>query len=98
MYLANTSGTIGYCAVQRSKGRIICIDNELNEGMVVNRSYVLAHSANLNLRKPFWPQASDLFASQFGDTTQTDSQQNSQFLMMSLMELGMHDFVMVHRL
>lgn len=49
--LANNSGTIGYAALQHSKGRIIVIDNELNDGMIINRKYVLAHTQNIVLRR-----------------------------------------------
>jgi len=52
MFLSNTSGTPGYCAVQGSKGRIIIIDNEITEGIIINRKYVIAHSTNIVLRKP----------------------------------------------
>ena len=50
--LANISGTVGYCALQLQKGRIIIIDNELNESMIINRKYVLAHTTNIMLKKP----------------------------------------------
>ena len=51
-YLLNESGAPGYCALQGSKGRIIVVDNQISEGMVLNRKYVIAHSSNLLLRKP----------------------------------------------
>lgn len=51
--LVNNSGTVGYCAAQLSKGRIIVVDNELNDGMLINRKYVLAHSHNVVLKRPF---------------------------------------------
>ena len=51
-YLSNNSGTVGYCAMQASKGRIIVIDNQLYEGMIINRKYVIGHSTNLVLRRP----------------------------------------------
>ena len=36
-----------------SKGRIIVIDNEIEFGFIVNRRYVMAHTNNVVLRKPF---------------------------------------------
>ena len=56
MYLRNESGAVGYCALQISRGRIIVIDNELQDGMIVNRKYVMAHSPNVVLRRPFGNQ------------------------------------------
>ena len=53
MFLTNKSGTVGYCALQMSKGRIIVIDNEIEFGFIVNRRYVMAHTNNVVLRKPF---------------------------------------------
>jgi len=50
--LVNNSGTIGYLALQGNKGRIIVIDNELNDGMIINKKYVIGHSSNILLRKP----------------------------------------------
>ena len=75
--LANVSGTPGYAALQLSKGRIIIIDNELNEGMIINRKYVLAHTSNIVLKKPKFSHAvglagienllgQDLFGAQAG--------------------------------
>lgn len=51
MYLTNNSGSIGYLAVQGSKGRIIVVDNELTESMIINRKYAIAHTSNINLRR-----------------------------------------------
>ena len=53
MYLSNDSGSLGYCAVQMAKGRIIVIDNELFDGMIINRRYVLAHTSNIALKRPY---------------------------------------------
>jgi hypothetical protein len=53
MYLRNESGAVGYCALQISRGRIIVIDNELQDGMIVNKKYVMAHSPNVVMRRPF---------------------------------------------
>ena len=53
MFLTNKSGTVGYCALQMSKGRIIVIDNEIEFGFIVNRRYVMAHTNNVVLCKPF---------------------------------------------
>ena len=53
MYLTNNSETIGYSALQLCNGRIIVIDNELNDGMIINKKYVIAHTSNLALKKPF---------------------------------------------
>ena len=36
-----------------AKGRIIVIDNELFDGMIINRRYVLAHTSNIALKRPF---------------------------------------------
>jgi hypothetical protein len=36
-----------------SKGRIIVIDNEIEFGFIVNRRYVMAHTNNVILCKPF---------------------------------------------
>ena len=58
-YLVNNSGTVGYCAAQLSKGRIIVIDNELFDGMLVDRKYVLAHTPNVVLKRPFSNPAYD---------------------------------------
>lgn len=49
--LENISGTIGFCGLQLSKGRIIIIDNEINDYMIVNRKYVIAHTSNIALKK-----------------------------------------------
>lgn len=52
-YLVNRSGTVAYCAVQGNKGRVIVIDNELQEGMIINRKMAIAHTPNIKLRRPF---------------------------------------------
>jgi hypothetical protein len=50
--LENISGTVGFCGLQLSKGRIIILDNEINEYMIINRKYVIAHTNNIVLKKP----------------------------------------------
>lgn len=52
MLLANESGGVGYCALQLQRGRIIILDNELCEGLIVNKSYVVAHTNNIVMRRP----------------------------------------------
>ena len=47
--LINESGGIGYVGLQVMKGRVIVIDNEVAEKMVVKEKYVLAKSHNVEL-------------------------------------------------
>ena len=47
--LKNDSGTAGYVGLQLMKGRIIVIDNEVSEKMIVKEKYVLAHTPNTEL-------------------------------------------------
>ena len=83
-YLVNNSGNVGYLAVQGNKGRIICVDNELCQGMMINRKLVLAHSSNIMLRKTNWIQP-NMEGAQAGnrdgdaaETAQNTGQANSQ--------------------
>ncbi|CDW72115.1 UNKNOWN [Stylonychia lemnae] len=47
--IKNDSGSIGYVGLQVMKGRVIIIDNEVTEKMVVKEKYVLAHTYNIEL-------------------------------------------------
>ena len=60
MFLSNDSGTVGYCALQLQRGRIIVIDNELNESMIVNKKYVIAHTPNVSLKRQLGGNARNL--------------------------------------
>ena len=58
--LANRSGTLGFCGLQLSKGRIVIIDNEISEYMIVNRKYVIAHTNNIVLKKPSYKNNAEI--------------------------------------
>jgi hypothetical protein len=47
--LQNESGGIGYVGLQVMKGRVIIIDNEVIEKMIVKEKYVLARTHNVEL-------------------------------------------------
>eukprot|EP00347_Sterkiella_histriomuscorum_P014239 403361641 len=47
--LKNVSGSIGYVGMQVMKGRVIIIDNEVTEKMIVKEKYVLARTHNVEL-------------------------------------------------
>lgn len=47
--LRNESGGVGYVGLQVMKGRVIVIDNEVTEKMVVKEKYVLARTTNVDL-------------------------------------------------
>jgi hypothetical protein len=47
--LRNESGGVGYVGLQVMKGRVIIIDNEVTEKMIVKEKYVLARTPNVDL-------------------------------------------------
>jgi hypothetical protein len=47
--LSNESASIGYAGLQMMKGRVIIIDNEITEKMIVKEKYVLARTQNVQL-------------------------------------------------
>ena len=47
--IRNDSASIGYAGLQVMKGRVIIIDNEISEKMIVKEKYVLARTNNLEL-------------------------------------------------
>lgn len=49
MDLKNESGAVGYVGLQLMKGRVIVIDNEITDKMVVKEKYVLAKTNNVDL-------------------------------------------------
>lgn len=51
--IKNESGAIAYANMQRMKGRIVIIDNEITPKMIVREKYVLARTANVELI-PSW--------------------------------------------
>ena len=46
--------------MQLSKGRIVIIDNEISEYMIVNRKYVIAHTNNIVLKKPSYKNNAEI--------------------------------------
>ena len=49
----NESGALAYANIQRMKGRIVIIDNEITPKMIVKEKYVLARTVNVDL-VPSW--------------------------------------------
>ena len=47
--LKNESDGIAYVGLQVMKGRVIIIDNEISDKMVVKEKYVLARTQNVDL-------------------------------------------------
>ena len=45
--ITNESDSIGYVGLQMMKGRIIVLDNEISEKMIVKQKYVLGRTKNI---------------------------------------------------
>ena len=107
-FLVNNSGTVGYCALQMSKGRIIVIDNEIEFGFIVNRRYVMAHTNNVVLSKPFsnpnhsnfdilnglglGVAVNDPMAANAPANNNPYHNAHGNQMTLTMLELGMHDF------
>ena len=94
--------------MQMSKGRIIVIDNEIEFGFIVNRRYVMAHTNNVVLRKPFTnPNHSnfdilnglglgvavnDPLAANAPANNNPYHNAHGNQMTLTMLELGMHDF------
>lgn len=53
--LSNDTSTIGYVGLQLMKGKIIVIDNTMEEtrNLVIKENYILAHTSNIQIGKYF---------------------------------------------